>query len=669
MALYKNKASQKFAVFAYDPTTGDPVTGDAANITAQISLDGAATAATNDTNPTELDATDAPGIYLFDATQAETNADLVIVVPVSATADVLLAPLIIYTEPETRSSDVVSISGSSTAADNQEIVFDTDFATAYDTTNDQWDVSASAGGGGGDATAANQTTIITHLTDIKGATFDGSTDSIEAIRNRGDAAWVTATGFSTLDAAGVRSAVGLASANLDTQLDAIPAAVEAAILNEGDATALLAAIAAKVEEFLINDGDATATIAAIATACNSAIVAGTVGTNITAIKAKTDNLPASPAATGDIPTASEIRIEIDSNSTQLAAIVADTNEMQTDLADGGRLDLILDSRASQSSVDTIDGIVDEILVDTAEIGAAGVGLTEAGGTGDQFTSIPWNATWDAEVQSECADALGVYDPPTRAELTSDTNSVLSAVSGVDAKIDIIDTNVDTLVSRITSTLFNGITSLASWLGALAGKTADTTTRAEIQATTAGATYNETTDSQQAIADDISSGVSATVTAFTSGALDELDGTETTVTSISSSVLSVLAGTLSSGSAPNSNGSAFDRPVVSGDDYTASRPLRITVTAWEGPDIDAADTLTLHYFSSIRGIRVAGTWNIDVGDVTGAAPDFTIAITLTSSQTSVLLPGEYDVHVYGDWGGDRHSIMGPGAKMRVARRDD
>ena len=39
----------------------------------------------------------------------------------------------------------------------------------------------------------------------------------------------------------------------------------------------------------------------------------------------------------------EIREEIDNNSTQLAAIVADTNELQTDWTNGGRLDLILDS--------------------------------------------------------------------------------------------------------------------------------------------------------------------------------------------------------------------------------------------------------------------------------------------------------------------------------------
>lgn len=39
----------------------------------------------------------------------------------------------------------------------------------------------------------------------------------------------------------------------------------------------------------------------------------------------------------------QVRAEIDSNSTQLAAIVADTNELQGDWANGGRLDLILDS--------------------------------------------------------------------------------------------------------------------------------------------------------------------------------------------------------------------------------------------------------------------------------------------------------------------------------------
>lgn len=40
------------------------------------------------------------------------------------------------------------------------------------------------------------------------------------------------------------------------------------------------------------------------------------------------------------------------------AIVIDTAELQTDWADGGRLDLILDARASQTSVNTIDDFLD-----------------------------------------------------------------------------------------------------------------------------------------------------------------------------------------------------------------------------------------------------------------------------------------------------------------------
>jgi len=69
--------------------------------------------------------------------------------------------------------------------------------------------------GGGDATAANQTTLINaigtmtdlgggadianNLADMAGATFATGTDSLEAIRNRGDAAWITGAGGSPPD--------------------------------------------------------------------------------------------------------------------------------------------------------------------------------------------------------------------------------------------------------------------------------------------------------------------------------------------------------------------------------------------------------------------------------------------------------------------------------------
>ena len=112
--------------------------------------------------------------------------------------------------------------------------------------------------------------------------------------------------------------------------------------------------------------------------------------------------------------------------TEIAAILADTNELQGDWVNGGRLDLLLDSVISK--VDVIDGIVDSILVDTGTtldgkidaidtvVDAILVDTAVIGSNGAGLSAIPWNSNWDAEVQSECTDALNAYDPPTKAEM-------------------------------------------------------------------------------------------------------------------------------------------------------------------------------------------------------------------------------------------------------------
>ena len=107
MSYLKNTASQKFNVLAVNTATGLPVTGDSANITAKISIDSAAFASLTDTNPTELDATNAPGVYVFDLSQAETNGDVLTIIPSSSTANVQMDMLNIYTvDPATYKADV-----------------------------------------------------------------------------------------------------------------------------------------------------------------------------------------------------------------------------------------------------------------------------------------------------------------------------------------------------------------------------------------------------------------------------------------------------------------------------------------------------------------------------------------------------------------------------------
>ena len=101
--MFKNVSGQKFRVFAFDSATGLPKTGDAANLTGYVSKDYGTVTVLGDTSATEEDATNAKGYYLFDATQAETNADVLMVSGKSSTSGVVVvgAPAVIATYPTT----------------------------------------------------------------------------------------------------------------------------------------------------------------------------------------------------------------------------------------------------------------------------------------------------------------------------------------------------------------------------------------------------------------------------------------------------------------------------------------------------------------------------------------------------------------------------------------
>lgn len=69
-----------------------PKTGDAANIIAYVSIDGGAVTVLGDTSASELSATNAPGSYQFDLTQAETNGNILLFTAKSGTANIVLYP-------------------------------------------------------------------------------------------------------------------------------------------------------------------------------------------------------------------------------------------------------------------------------------------------------------------------------------------------------------------------------------------------------------------------------------------------------------------------------------------------------------------------------------------------------------------------------------------------
>ena len=99
---------------------------------------------------------------------------------------------------------------------------------------------------------------------------------------------------------------------------------------------------------------------------------------------------------------------------------------------------------------TIDGVataevVAEDVVDTYRISDIEELVDDIGVAGAWLTAIPWNADWDAEVESEAADALNAYDPPTNSEMEART---LPSASYFDPAADTV-ANVTTVASTTT----------------------------------------------------------------------------------------------------------------------------------------------------------------------------------------------------------------------------
>lgn len=136
---------------------------------------------------------------------------------------------------------------------------------------------------------------------------------------------------------------------------AIAVAVEAALLNDGDGQALLAAIVSAIGNQNVDEIALIAAIRADLERSGGLIDTRATQTSVTAIKAKTDNLPSDPASESNVssrlasssyvvpPTAVQNRQEMDTNSTKLAHLDAD-----------------ISTRADQTSVDGVKANTDLI---------------------------------------------------------------------------------------------------------------------------------------------------------------------------------------------------------------------------------------------------------------------------------------------------------------------
>lgn len=231
-----------------------------------------------------------------------------------------------------------------------------------------------------------EVTAIKAVTDkvdtMLGATSDGYAFTANALE-------LTPSSGSGLDAAGVRSAIGLGSANLDTQLSGIQSDTNdiqtrlPAALVSGRMDSSVGAMAANT---LTASALATDAVTEIQSGLATAAALATVDSVADAIQAKTDNLPSDPADASDIAAA-------------VAAIQSDTNDIQSRLPAA-----LVDGKMDSTNSDTvIRGTVNSGASTTSIPTSA---FSPAGASADQFKGrivVFDNDTATAALRGEATD--------------------------------------------------------------------------------------------------------------------------------------------------------------------------------------------------------------------------------------------------------------------------
>ena len=157
------------------------------------------------------------------------------------------------------------------------------------------------------------------------------------------------------------------------------------------------------------------------------ITAGTITTvtNLT-------NLPAAGATAAELAKVPKSDGAVSWNATALAAINAEVDTaLNTAIPGVPTANSINERIAAIDDLTQASGTGDLAAIKTT-IGTAGAGLT----------AVPWNATWDAQVESECTDALNAYDPPTNAEMEARTlvsASYFDPAADTVARVTLVDT--------------------------------------------------------------------------------------------------------------------------------------------------------------------------------------------------------------------------------------
>ena len=160
---------------------------------------------------------------------------------------------------------------------------------------------------------------------------------------------------------------------------------------------------------------------------------------------------------------------------------------------------------------------------TTNIGLLGANLSAIPKTGFKLASdglaavTAWTVAITGNITGNLSGSVGSVTGNVGGNVTGSVGSVTGNVGGsvasVTAGVTVTANNDKTgySLSGTLTTLDSLWTKIKNWLGAIAGKTADNATLLEIQATTAGTSFDNTTDSLQAQRDNYTAPLDATAT--------------------------------------------------------------------------------------------------------------------------------------------------------------
>ena len=236
---------------------------------------------------------------------------------------------------------------------------------------------------------------------------------------------------------------------------------------------------------------------------------------ITAIKTKTDQLVFTVAnqvdsnalsGGGSGATASEVRIEMDANSTKLASIVADTSELQTDWADGGRLDLLLDAIPTTP----MRGTDSAALAATALSTAVWTGVP----TGFLAATFPTTLASTTNITGGTITTVGTCTTNSDMRGTDGANTVVPDAAGTIPTGMALETTSQTILTDTGTT----IPALIPTAGAIADQVWDETTAGHTTSGTYGGRVVRSTNSNVEVQITGSKHIAADVHEFQTGVI-------------------------------------------------------------------------------------------------------------------------------------------------------